>query len=65
MPKMKTRKSVSKKIKITATGRLLHRCANKRKSLSFKSSARKRRLSRYSNYATGRVKTLKHMAQVD
>lgn len=64
MPKMKTKKSVAKKVKLTGTGQLLHRKAGKRKALSFKSSARKRRLSRHSSYADGRVKTIKRLAQV-
>lgn len=61
MPKMKTRKAVAKKIKLTGTGQLMHRRSGKRKSLSFKSSERKRRLSRNSPVFAGFEKTFKSL----
>lgn len=44
MPKMKTRKAVKAKFKVTATGKLLQRHAGRRHKLTKKSSKRKRRL---------------------
>jgi len=44
VPKMKTRKAVKAKFKVTATGKLLQRHAGRRHKLTKKSSKRKRRL---------------------
>ncbi len=44
MSKLKTRSSATKRFKITATGKILHKKAGKRHNLSKKSEARKRRL---------------------
>ncbi len=44
MPKMKTRKAVKAKFKVTATGKLLQNHAGRRHKLAKKSSKRKRRL---------------------
>lgn len=61
MPKMKTRKAVAKKVKLTGTGLLLHRRSGKRKALSFKTSERKRRLSRHSAVFAGFERTFKRL----
>lgn len=45
MPKMKTRKSVVKRFKITKTGKVLHRKSNRR-HLNVKKSASKKRQGR-------------------
>ena len=44
MPKMKTRKSVAKRVKRTGTGKFVMRRAGKRHILTKKSAKRKRRL---------------------
>lgn len=46
MPKMKTRKAVSAKFKVTGTGKLLRRRPGRRHLLTNKSSKRKRHLGR-------------------
>lgn len=44
--KRKTRKSVSKKFKVTGTGKLVRQSPGRRHLLAYKSSKRKRRLAR-------------------
>jgi large subunit ribosomal protein L35 len=44
MPKMKTRKSVAKRFKLTATGKIKRSCAGRGHLLSSKSRKRKRQL---------------------
>jgi len=46
MPKMKTRKSAAKRLKMTGKGKFRHQKAGGRHLLSCKSSKRKRRLGR-------------------
>ena len=46
MPKMKPHRGAAKRIKVTASGRLRRRKANKNHMLEHKSSPRKRRLGR-------------------
>ena len=46
MPKMKTHRGAAKRIKVTGSGRLRRRKANKNHMLEHKSSTRKRRLGR-------------------
>ena len=45
MPKMKTHKATKKRIKVTGTGKLMHKRARTRHLLRKKSRRRKRRLS--------------------
>ncbi len=42
MPKQKTNKTMSKRVKVTASGKLLHRRATRAHKLSIKSASRKR-----------------------
>jgi len=61
MPKMKRNKSAAKRFKVTGTGKLLRRRANKSHILTKKRPARKRRLSRPDQVAKGdrgRIKRL-------
>lgn len=44
MPKMKTKRAASKRFRVTGTGKLVRRCANKRHILTKMTSKRKRRL---------------------
>jgi large subunit ribosomal protein L35 len=45
MPKVKTRKSVAKRFKVTGTGKLMHRHTSRAHSMISKGPSRKRRLS--------------------
>lgn len=44
MPKMKTKKAAAKRFRVTGTGKIVRRSANKRHILTKMSSKRKRRL---------------------
>ncbi|OGG01824.1 hypothetical protein A2Z33_01050 [Candidatus Gottesmanbacteria bacterium RBG_16_52_11] len=48
MPKVKTKKIVAKRFKITKTGKVLHRTQGRRHLRRKKSSSRKRRQDRHS-----------------
>lgn len=48
MPKLKTKKAVAKRFKITATGKVMHYGAGGQHLLSHKSSKRKRRIKKLS-----------------
>jgi large subunit ribosomal protein L35 len=56
VPKMKTRKAVKAKFKVTATGKLLQNHAGRRHKLAKKSSNRKRRLLKQSVVNKGQTK---------
>ncbi|MDJ1178515.1 50S ribosomal protein L35 [Roseofilum sp. BLCC_M91] len=45
MPKLKTRKAAAKRFRVTGSGKILRRKANKNHLLEHKSPTRKRRLS--------------------
>jgi len=57
--KLKTKKSLSKRVKISAKGQFLRRCAGKSHLLSGKSKKRKRRLSKPTVLSKGDKKLLK------
>ena len=61
MPKHKTNKAVAKRVKITATGKLMYRGAGRRHLLSGKSRRRKRRLRRAQILAKCEMKRLARM----
>jgi large subunit ribosomal protein L35 len=44
MPKLKTRKAIAKRFKVTGSGKLMHRKGGKRHLLTNKSGKRKRQL---------------------
>jgi len=44
MPKQKTHKGTAKRVRVTATGKLVHEQANRQHKFEYKSSSRKRRL---------------------
>ena len=46
MPKMKTHRGAAKRFRVTRTGKVLHRKANRNHLLGKKTSQRKRRLAR-------------------
>ena len=59
MPKMKTRKAVKARFKVTATGKLLQNHPGRRHLLSKKSSKRKRQLKKQSVVNKAQTKTYK------
>ncbi|MCX7705872.1 MAG: 50S ribosomal protein L35 [bacterium] len=61
MPKLKTRKSVAKRFKITGTGKVMHHRSGKSHILSKKSSKRKRRLSKPKILKATQAKMVKRM----
>ena len=56
---MKTHKGIKHRIKVTGTGKLLHKRAGKRHLMSKKSAKRRRRLSKWQQLTAGEVKKLK------
>ncbi len=64
MPKMKTRKSVASRFKVTGTGKLLRRHPGRRHKLTKKSSLRKRNLARPALVDGGQLKMYKRMMGV-
>ena len=61
MPKMKTKKSASKRFRVTRNGKVMYKKMGMRKKLSKKSSRRKRDLNRagvLSSAEKGKIKTL-------
>jgi large subunit ribosomal protein L35 len=61
MPKMKTDSGARKRVKVTGSGRLRRRKAFRSHILEKKSSVRKRRLGRESDFAPGDEKQIKRM----
>ena len=61
MPKMKTDRGAAKRFKVTATGRLRRRHANRSHLLEKKSSTRTRRLGREADVAKGDRKQIRRL----
>ncbi|NQU73564.1 MAG: 50S ribosomal protein L35 [Candidatus Omnitrophica bacterium] len=61
MPKLKTRKSVAKRFKLTKSGKIKRRKAFKGHLLSWKSSKRKRKLSKSALVHGADAKTIARM----
>jgi large subunit ribosomal protein L35 len=61
MPKMKTHKGAAKRFKVTGSGKLRRRKANKNHILEKKSSRRKRRLSGPTDVAKADVPRMKKL----
>lgn len=61
MPKLKTKKGVKKRFRITKSGKIRHGCAGKGHLLSSKEEERKRRLKRGSLTDKGQERMLKRM----
>jgi large subunit ribosomal protein L35 len=59
MPKLKTRKAVAKRVKITGTGKVRRQRANARHILTKKSSKRKRRLRQDAPASPGDTRRVK------
>lgn len=64
MPKMKTKKALKGKFKVTGTGQLSRRLGGKRHILTKKSSKRKRNLGKSTLVAETHLKTYKHLMGV-
>lgn len=61
MPKMKTDKGTAKRIRVTGTGRLRRRQANRNHLLEKKSSSRTRRLAREEEVASADARQVKRL----
>jgi len=61
MPKMKTDRGAAKRVKVTGSGRLRRRKQNRRHILEKKTSVRKRRLARETDFSPGDERTVKRM----
>lgn len=61
MPKMKSRKALTKRFKVTATGQLKRSHGGKRHLLTKKTAKRKRHLSRPCLVSTTQLKTYKRL----
>jgi large subunit ribosomal protein L35 len=61
MPKMKTDRGAAKRFKITGTGKVLRRKANRSHLLEKKNSVRTRRLGRPAEVAHGDLKQVKKL----
>ena len=59
MPKMKTHSGAKKRIRVTKTGKLVHRHARLNHFLQKKSASRKRRLKRTATFSGSQARTLK------
>lgn len=64
MSKQRTRKSASKRFRITATGKVLHRASFGRHLKSAKSAAQKRRYAKYSQILGRRARRVKRMLAI-
>lgn len=61
MPKLKTNKTMSKRVKVTASGKILRRKATRAHKLTIKSAARKRSFTLEHGVALGDSKNIKKM----
>lgn len=61
MPKLKTNKSMSKRVKVTAGGKILRRKASRAHKLTIKSATRKRGFTLEHGVALGDSKNIKKM----
>jgi large subunit ribosomal protein L35 len=59
--KLKTKKSIAKRVKITATGKILRHKAGKRHLLSSKTAGRKRKLRHATLISPADTKAIKRM----
>ena len=61
MPKMKTHRGAAKRFKITGTGKILRRQANRHHLMEYKPSTRARRLDREAEVTGGDAKHVKRL----
>ncbi len=61
MPKLKTRKTMAKRVKLSATGKVLRRKATRAHKLTIKSASRKRAYTQEHGVAKGDEKNIKKM----
>jgi len=65
MPKLKPHKGLLKRVKVTATGKIIRRQANKGHLMASKSSARRRRLGRVVQIDKTNMKTIRRMLTLE
>lgn len=61
MPKMKTKKAIAKRFRVTGTGKLKRACAFKQHILTKKSAKRKRNLRKVGYVSVTQLKTMKKL----
>lgn len=61
MPKLKTRKTIAKRVKLSANGKISRRKATRAHKLTIKSAARKRAYTQEHDVAKGDEKNIKKM----
>lgn len=64
MPKLKTKRTLYKRIKLTKKGKILRRRTGKSHLLSTKSKSRKRRLNKPCSTTKAETKILRRMVQI-
>jgi large subunit ribosomal protein L35 len=65
MPKLKPHKGLLKRVKVTATGKIIRRQANKGHLMITKNGARRRRLGRTVNVDKTNMKTMRRMLALE
>ena len=65
MPKLKPHKGLLKRVKVTATGKIIRRQANKGHLMVTKNGARRRRLGRVVNVDKTNMKTMRRMLALE
>jgi len=65
MPKLKPHKGLLKRVKVTATGKIIRRQANKGHLMTSKNSARRRRLGRTVKVDPTNMKTMRRMLALE
>jgi large subunit ribosomal protein L35 len=65
MPKLKPHKGLLKRVKVTATGKIIRRQASKGHLMATKNSARRRRLGRTVLVDKTNVKTIRRMLALE
>jgi large subunit ribosomal protein L35 len=65
MPKLKPHKGLLKRVKVTGTGKIIRRQANKGHLMASKNSARRRRLGRVVHVDRTNVKTIRRLLALE
>jgi large subunit ribosomal protein L35 len=65
MPKMKTNSAASKRVRVTATGKVMHAGSGMRHNLEHKSARKRRELKRRRRAADGQAKKMKKPARLE
>ena len=63
MPKMKSRKALTKRVKVTGTGKLKRKCANMSHLAPIRSQKQKRHLRKSTSVSKSDLKRVKYLIQ--